>query len=313
MAVGLGAAGKLGLGFEALGAVGTYVAPTKWVPIESEDLNFNQPITKRRPIQGVVDPVDSKLGPGFVEGSIKMAAYHDIVPYFLYAARTTVVKAGSGPYTYTCEGSHIGQANYTLSFLVERNGVRFGYVGCTVVSQSWTVEDGILMVEWSILGQDEATQADTAASYTSTGKEFQSGQHTLEFDDSATSNATEVTIDIDDSGSAEDRLSGTSGADLIRFGERTVNVSMARDFESRAEYDLFRAATSQKFEFDISNGTHSIEWEMPQLVADSYAIPLEGQGELVRGSVEYTADYDTTLGSSYEVVITTDENITVPT
>lgn len=313
MTVGLGAAGSLGFGFEALAAVGTYVVPTKFIPIEEESLMFNQPITKRRPIQGVVDPVDSKLGAGHVEGSIKMAAYHDSVPYFLYIARTGVTKTGAGPYTYTCLGSHVAQGPYSASLTVVRNGVVFGYTGCYVTSQDWSVEEGILMVEFGILGFDETTQSAPSESYDSLGNEFQAGQYTIEYADTATATIDTIGISIDDNGQAVDRLSSTSGADLIHFGERTTTVSVDRDFEDRTEYDLFRATTPQKFEFIADNSSETITIHIPQAVASGYEIPLSGQGALVRASIEYEADYDATLTSGYEIVVETDEDIVVPT
>lgn len=313
MPVGLGAAGSLGIAYEALGAVGTYVAPTKFIPIEEESLTFNQPITKRRPIQGTVDPVGSRLGPGFVEGNIKIACYHDVVPWFLYAARTTVTKTGSGPYTYAAVGSHIAQGNYSLSITIVRNNVPFGFVGCQIVSMDFSIEDGILMVDLGILGFDESVQSLPTPAYTSNGKEFQAGQYAIEYNDVVVNTATELSISVDDSGAAEDRISGTSGADLIRFGERTVTIGVSRDFESRDEYDLFRAATGQKFEFIATSGAHSLTFLAPVGVADSYDIPLSGQGELVRGSVEYMADHDTGIGAGYSLTVVTDENITVPT
>lgn len=316
MAVGLGAAGSLGLGFEALGAVGTYVAPTKFIPIEEESLMFTQPITKRRPIQGVVVPVGSRLGPGNVEGNIKFAAYHDVLPYFLYAARTTVTKTGSDPYTYAAVGSHIAEGNYSLSFTVVRNGVVFGYTGCQVTQMDFSIEDGILMCDVSILGFDEAVQSAPTPSYASNGNEFEAGEYAIEFADTVINTADELTISINDNGTAEDRISGTSGADLIRFGERTTNVSLGRDFENRTEYDLFRSATGQKFEFIATKtgaNAGSATFLIPVSVVDSYEVGLSGQGELVRATIEYTGDLDSGINSDYSLTVVTDENITVPT
>jgi len=312
MAVGLGAAGIVGIGFEALATPGTYVAPTKYLPIENETIQFDQPITKRRPIQGVVDPVGSVLGDGSVSGDITLAAYHDIIPYFQYASRATVTKSGAGPFTYAGVASHIAEPNYTLSITIERNGIVFGYAGCAVASQSWSIDDGILMVTYSIVGYDEAVQAGPTATYDSTGNEFQSGNYTVEYADVSVDTVTDLSIEIDDSGVAEARITGTSGADIILWGERTTTVSLSRDFEARTEYDLFRAATSQKFELIVTDGTHSLDFLVPVLVAGSYEIQLSGQGEVVRGSVEYEGDYDSVTGSGYTLTTITDEDITVP-
>lgn len=314
MTVGLGAAGTLGIGFEALGDVGTYVVPTKFIPIENETLTFDQEIKKRRPLRGIVDAEGSSLGNGAVSGDITFAAYYDVIPYILYAMRTDVTKTGvASPWTYEADGAHTAEGAYSLSITVVRNGVAFGYVGCYVSALKWTIEDGILMCTASIVGFDEASQAVPTPAFSSEGKEYFAGQYEIEYADVVVSTVDGVDISIDDSASAEYRIAGTTGADLIVFGERTTTVSLTRDFESRAEYDLFRATTAQKWEFIATSGVFVLTILIPVAVVGSYEVPLSGQGDLVRATIEYEGDYDPTIGASYRITALSDSDITVPT
>ena len=313
MTVGLGAAGVLGLGFEALATPGTPVAATKFVPIESETLKFSPPINKRRPIQGTADVVGIKVGKGFVEGDVTFAAFHDVLPYFLYAARTTAVKTGvATPWEYAFTGAHTAEAPYTLSLVVERNGIVFVYAGCVASKFSFSVTEDVLMVTVSIIGRTEATGAAPTENYGSVGNEFGAGTQSVEFADTVITAIDEVTIDIDDAGTAQMRTTTSLGADLVTYGERSIAVSLSSDFENRTEYDLFRAGTTQKFEYIADDGTHSLIFEAPAAAIDSYDVGLAGQGELVRATVAYMGVHDDVAGAGYTLTITTDEDITVP-
>ena len=312
MPVGIGASGSVGIAFETLAAPDTYVAPTKFIPIENETLKFDQNIIDRRPIQAVADAIDSKRGDGAVSGDIMFAAYHDVLPYFLYAGRTTVAKTGAGPWTYDCDGAHGATATYTLSITVVRNGVVFGYTGCVVSSFSFSMVDSVLMCTVSIVGQNEAVQSAPTESYYSTGNEYSAGDYSVEFDDTAVGGVDNMEITIEDNAEAQFRLIGDQGSDLVVFGERTVSVSLDKDFENRTEYDLFKAATAQKVELIADDGTHSIAFEIAVAIIGTWEANLSGQGDLVRATINYDGKWGAARNSSYNITVVTDEDITVP-
>lgn len=312
MAVGIGASGSVGIAFETLAAPNTYVAPTKFIPVENETLKFDQNIIDRRPIQAVADAIDSKRGDGAVSGDLMFAAYHDVVPYFLYAGRTTVDKTGAGPYTYDVDGAHGAEATYTLSITVVRNGVVFGYTGCVVSSFTFNMQDSVLMCTVSIVGQNEAVQSAPTETYDSTGNEFSSGQYSVEFDDSAVGGVDNMEITIEDNAEAQYRLIGDQSSDLVTFGERTTSVSLDKDFENRTEYDLFKAATAQKVELICTSGAHSIAFEVAVAKIDTWEANLSGQADLVRATINYDGKYGAARNSSYNITVVTDENITPP-
>jgi len=312
MPLGIGAAGVVGIGFEALATPNTYVTPIKFIPIENESLKYNPTDVERRPLQASADIINIKLGHGSVEGDIKFAVYHDVLAYFLYASRAIVTKAGAGPYTYTAVGSHGATASYTLSITVERNGVVYAYTGCVVGKTSYALENGILMCTASIVGQGQSTQASPVEAYTSTDNEFSAGQYAIEYDDVVVTDVDEFTINIDDAAQPLHRVTNTRDASAIAFGARTVEISLSRDFENKAEYNLFLAGTAQKLEFIATNGTNVLTFLSPVTKISTHEVPLSGATDLVRASINYKSVHDAVLSSAYSLEITTDEDITVP-
>src|SRR4051812_22216611 len=109
---GIGAGGFMGIALETV--AGTYTPPTKYVPFESESLNWAQDTTFRRPIRQSADNIGAVLGDGRVEGDVGMEFLEDCVPYFLYCARTTVTKTGTTPnFTYAFKGSAVAVPSRT--------------------------------------------------------------------------------------------------------------------------------------------------------------------------------------------------------
>src|SRR5690242_17930179 len=114
---GIGASGLMGIALETV--AGTYLAPTKFVPFESESLNWVQDTTFRRPIRQSADNIGAVLGDGNVEGDVGMEFLEDCVVYFLHCARTTVVKTGTTPnFTYAFSGSAAAVPNKTMSITI---------------------------------------------------------------------------------------------------------------------------------------------------------------------------------------------------
>lgn len=313
MPAGLGAAGCVGVAFEV--TPGTYVAPTKFIPIRSESLKVMKEINFTRPIiKTAVEPVHAVNAPEHVEGDIEWEIIDDCMVYFLHAARMTVVKAGTTPnFTYTYTPSSAAQApNKTLSITVERNGEIFGYTGCVLGGMSVTVDNGLLVGTMRIMGLNEASQAAPAASFPTTVP-YGADAYTIEIPAaSPITDAGSFTFELDDSPEAQFRL-GSLAAQYVKFGERNVSAEVERDFIDRTQYDLFRALTAQSVHLRAEKPTDSnryLDFLLHSGVMDSYETFLEGQGELITASLSFIGKYDFTQTESYQLEVGTSEDIT---
>jgi hypothetical protein len=313
MAVGTGAQGYLGVALETTS--GTYLAPTDFVPIESESVDWVQDTVWRRPIRASADIVGAVPGNGRVEGDLSMEAFEHTVAKFMRAARTTMTKTGTTPnFTYEFVGSANATPVKTMSITIIRNGIAFGYTGCVVGSFTFTVEDGLLKFNPTILGRDEASQTVPVPTW-GVGLQNQpygAGMYKLEIPTAAQIfDADGFDFSVDDGAEAQYRLKDTSrGAQFVSFGERSVTLSLDRDFESRSEYDAFKNLTSQGVTLIATKGlNNSIKLEIPAAIKDTYEIGLSGQGDLTRASISYNGTLDA-LGNAYKITVKTQEDIT---
>ncbi len=312
---GTGAQGFLGVAIETTS--GTYLAPTKFVPIVSESIKYVQETDWRRPIRASADIVGAVDGNVHVEGDISMEAFEDIFALMLRAGRNTYTKSGTTPnFTYDIVGSAAAVPTKTLSITVIRNGVAFGYTGCVIPSFTLSIDNGKLMFNPAILGRDEASQTLPVATW-ATGVQatpFGAGKYNLQIP-----TATQVfdsdsfEFSVDDSGEPQYRLKDTGrGAQFISFGERNVTLSVERDFDTRTDYDAFKALTSQTITLAASKGANnSITINLPAAIKDTYEVGLGGQGDLTRAQVNYNGVLDA-VGNAYKLTVKTQEDITVP-
>ncbi len=307
--VGIGAAGVIGIAFED--TPGTYVAPTKFFPIRSETLQFTQETGQRRLLRGTADLTGVYAGNSMVGGDIVMEVYEDVLPYFLYASRADVAKTGSTNFTYVATGLHSAEPvdGYTLSITIVRNGIVFGYTGCVVGKQSYSLDSGLLIVTMSMVGQDEAVQSAPTPSYT-TETPYAPGQYTFNIAGSAKCDLDTFTFEIDDAAAAEYRICQRA-AKFVRWGERAVTASLTRDFLDRTDYDAFKAQTAQALELIASHGSNNqVQLKLPTTVKESYEVGLAGQTDLVRANISYLGTYDTVTSTAYKITVKTQEDIT---
>lgn len=313
MPVGTGAQGFLGVAAETVS--GTFVAPTKFIPIESESVQWVQDTVWRRPIRASADIVGATKGNGRIEGDISMEAFEDVVALFLFCGRTAVTKTGTTPnFTYEFVGSAKALPTKTMSITIVRNEVTFGYVGCVMSSFSFTVEDMALKFNPTIIGQSEATQTKPVPTWTTglQSQTFGAGMYKLEIP-TATQifDADGFDFSVDDSGEAQYRLKDTLGAQFVSFGERSVTLSLDRDFDNRTEYDAFKQLTAQGVTLIATKGTNnSITINIPAAIKDTYEMSMGGQGELLRASISYNGVLDAT-GNAYKITVKTQEDIVV--
>ena len=303
--------GYLGVALEAVS--GTYQAPTKFFPIRSESLQFRQDTNWRRVIRGVVDVLGAVQGAAHVEGDIEMEILEDVLPYFLSVSRNTLVKSGTGPYTYTTTPLHGAIPAKTMSVTVVRAGIVFGYTGCVVGSMNYSVDNGMGIVTFSMFGNNEATQSTPVAPAFSDSAPYGMGSYNIQVPTGVQIfDADTFSFQVEDNASSEVRLKDTPGAAYSRFGERAVTLSMDRDFTDRAEYDAFKTLTAQSITITLQkDANHKVQFKAPVAIKDTYDVSgLAGQGDLVRASIAYQGVYDPGTSKAYEIQVTTAENLT---
>lgn len=291
---------------------GVYVAPTKFFPFTAESLKFMQATQWRRPIRKSADIIGAVPGDVHIEGDIEMECLEDVVPYFLLAGRTSLVVSGSSPnFVYTFTPTPVAIPPRTLSITIERNtGQVFGYVGCVVGQFKFGINSGLMTFTASVVGRDEASQATPTPTFTTTTP-FGAGQYSFEIPTGS------PVLDTDtfewtcqDNATPQYRLKSTGrGAQFIAFGERDITVTAERDFTTRADYDAFKALTSQSITITGTKGVNnSVSLLTPVSTKDTYEVAMPGQGDLVRAQIQYQNPIDGT-GKSYQITVKTQEVI----
>jgi hypothetical protein len=314
VAYGIGGGGFIGIAVES--TPGTYLAPTVFIPILSENLTRPQATVWRRPIRQNVDVLGGVPGNVHVTGDIVMEAFSDKSVYFHLASRASVVKTGSAsPWTYTWTPTPDAIASKTLSITVVRSGEVFGYTGCTVGGFNYTVEEGQLKATYNIIGRDEASQTLPVPAWTGGQTQpFGAGEYTVEIP-TATQvfDADTFTFTVTDNAEPQFRLKNTGrGAQFVKFGERAVNLTTERDFLTRTEYDAFKALTAQGIKIlAAKSANESIQIEIPAAIKDTYELGLAGQGDLIRASINYMGTYDATATAAYKLIMKATVDITV--
>ena len=310
MALGTHAQGFIGIAFET--TWGTWVAPTRFFPIKSESLTYQQDTQKRRLIRGIADNSGHVAGFSYVSGDIEMELLEDVLPYFLHVSRNTVVKSGTGPWTYTCTPAHWGAQDQLpatkkgMSIAVVKNGITFGYVGCVVSGITISQDGGIPTMKISVVGKNEATQTLPVYSGISTDAPFNTGQYAIEVPTaSAVLDCENFEFSVNDSAEPQHRLSTDLTPQWIKWGQREVMLQMERDFNTRTEWDAFKALTSSSVTVKMTkSASASVAIKLANAVRDSHEIDgLSDQGSATKQRMTWEGDYDTATSKSYEIIV----------
>jgi hypothetical protein len=309
MTAGIGAAGILGVAFET--TPNTYVAPAKFIPFLSETMVRTDDQQWRRSIRATPDNVGVVGGNVNTAGDINIEALEDCIVYFLRAARTAMVKTGTTPnWSYAFTPTATAVPAKTLSITIVRNGIVFGYVGCITSSFSFTVSDGLLQATFSMIGSDETTQSLPSATWPTTAP-YGAGTYNIQIPTSTTVlDADTFTFTVDDSGTPQFRMSTTRGAQYVAFGERTVTLTVDRDFLDKTQYADFIANTAQTITLVATKGANnSITFLLGVATQTEYPVNIGSQGDLVRTTTNFTSSLDSG-GLVYTITVATQEVIT---
>ena len=301
MPAGLGGGGKVGLAFET--TMGTYVAPTIFVPVLNESLQYTEDKYYSEQIRQQTIVSDVKPSFYHVEGDIEMEVDPTNHPYWLYASRHTIAKTGAGPYEYKFTPSSAGSASTaagattakTLSITIVRNDVVFGYVGCVVGSFEYMIEDGVLRCTMSVLGMGEAVQAAPSPTWPAADL-FGADSHRV-YLAAAAAAPTFSTPDVNFNGftfranynaEAQNRIRADRQASYISFGITEAEIESELDFLDRTDYDNFVNNSQRAIKLESTNGgatfaaaTSAIKLQGNRVSYDAYDVGLEGMGDLI--------------------------------
>jgi hypothetical protein len=314
MPVGVGASGFLGIAPEV--TAGTYVPPTKYMILREETLQYMEDKQARRPLRGIADNAGFLAGNVHVEGGVTCEVTPDTLVHLLRGARGALGKTGTTPnFIYTFTPNALAIPAKTLSVTVVRNGVVFGYTGCVIGSQRYSIDNGTLIGAFTLVGRDEATQSLPTPVHT-TVLPYGAGEYKLEIPTTTQIfDADTFELSIEDNAEPQNRIKDSRSAAFIKYGERTVEANVERDFETRTDYDAYKAGTAQSLTLKVGHtgpARDDITVTVPSAIKRTYEITgLTGQAELIRASVAYEGTYDPATSKAYDIVVKTAEDIVV--
>jgi hypothetical protein len=315
MPAGLGAGGYLAIKHEA--TMGTYLPPTTagtlFVPILSESLAYTEDKYYSEQIRQQV--IDSEQKPSYyhVEGDVTMEVDTAFLPYFLHCSRFNITKTGAAsPWTYRYVPSTAGSATTgagaavrkTASITVIRNGIGFGYAGCVIGGMEFTIEDGNLRVTWNVFGLSEVTPAGLGTPVWSAAKLLGADAHQVFVDAAgvapafatAATNFNGYTVNINHNPEAQNRIRSDRSASYISYGKTEATLDTELDFESKTEYDNYKASTKAAYRLQsigdavaYATSADALRLDLNRASYDSYEVGLAGMSDLIMASVNARA------------------------
>lgn len=307
--------GHVGFALEATN--GTYQAPTKWAPIESESLTETRTDPWRNLILGRAVTSGKARGRESAVGTIKMELTPEMAIYFALTSRwsTSAQKTGVGPFVYTFNDVadvHVKANNRSLTIVVDRAGVGFAYVGCQVGSSRFFMEEGIPKVEYNIIGREQTEDYTPGAITDPTESPFGASDSTVAIAAGGRVDIDSIEFSFDDAGEAKFNIDGNEGASYIKFGEFVGEASYEVDFEDKADYAIWVARTTQEIIWTMNAGANQIAAiEMTGGIYDQFEVALGSIGDQVKASATLRAIHNVTDGYAAQLSFTSNEDVTL--
>ena len=299
MAPGIGATGFIGIAPET--TMGTYVAPTTYVPVLRDTLKYTE--SKYYSPQLRQQVIDAEVKPGYyhIEGDIEMEVDTNVFLYFLYASRHAIAKTGAGPYVYTFTPTTAGSTSTgtglnqrTLSITAVRNGIVFGFTGMTVSQYEFTIDAGVLKCTLSMVGLGEAVQTLPTATWIAADL-LGADSHNVFLGPSGVTptftqdvNFNGFTFSINHNAEAQNRIKSQRSANYVKFGKTDLEIRSQLDFVSRTDYDAMVASTTKaiKLESTVGGGAYSaatdgISLQANRVAYDTYDIAVESIEDII--------------------------------
>lgn len=309
--------GHIGLALET--THGTYAAPTKYATIKSESLAEVRTDPWRVPIIGRAVTSGKIGGRESVAGSLTMELIPEIFAYFLIASRfgANVAKTGGAdPFTYTASDDaavHVKDNKRSLTLVGDRAGVGFAYLGCQATSFRFYHEDGSPMVEIGILGREQVESYTPGSPTLPTTTPFNADEVSVDIAASTRADLASVEISVDDAGEVKYNIDGNTAASYIKFGEHVCEASFDMDFESKADYALWVARTTQELIYtaDKASEDESVVIELHGAIYDTYEVNLSGIGDQVMANATLRGVYAAGDSAAITIAVETAEDITL--
>jgi len=303
MPVGLGGGGAVGIAIET--TMGTFVDPTVWVPIISEEFRYVEDRYFSPQLRQQVMVSDVKQGFYHIEGTINFEVDTHFLPYFLYASRHTVTKTGTGPYVYKAvpnKMASVGAPAKSLSIGIIRNDVLWGYAGCVVGQYEFTIEDGVLRCNMNMLGLSESTPAGPWTPTWSDPDLLGADAHAIfvasDFGAAPTFAAAStdfngMTMTVNHNPTAENRIKKDRAASYIAFHETEIGFNTELDFINKTEYNNFINTTQRGIKMESTQGAttyasstvDAVKVQLNRFAYETYEVDLPGLGDIVMAGV----------------------------
>lgn len=335
MPAGLGASGWLAICLETV--MGTYLPPTTsgtiWVPIISETVKYNETPYYSEQIRQQIVYSERTQGFYFVEGDIVLEFDSNYMPYFFHIGRHNIAKAGVGaPYTYTYTPSQAGSASTaasgnvqrTASITIVRNGIGFGYAGCTLNTIHHELDNGVLKFTLGIMGLSEQEPGGLGSPSWIAPSLMGAASHSV-YTDAAGTTPTFADADLTYNGfvadvnfnaAAQNRINAERSAAYISYGMTDAQFTTELDFLDRTDYDNFKNndRMSVKFESLLGGSDFTAATEAYQIIYynaafDAYEMHLSGLANLIMAAVT-TRGLVQVGGNPYSIKVKTAVNIT---
>lgn len=299
MAPGIGATSFIGIAPEAV--MGTYVAPTVFVPVIRDTLKYTEGKYYSQQLrEQVIDP-DVKSSYYHIEGDLEMEVDTNVFLYFLYASRHAIVKTGSGPYVYTFVPTKVGSTSTgagavqkTLSISAIRNEIVFGYTGMTVSQYEFTIDNGVLKCTMGMVGLAEETQSLPVASWVAPDLLGADSHNVFTGASGVTPTFAQVetfngfTFTVNHNAEAQNRIKSQRSASYVKFGKTDLEVRSQLDFVDKTDYDNMKNAATQaiKLESTVGGGAYSaatdgISLQANRMAFDTYDISVESIEDII--------------------------------
>lgn len=299
MAPGIGATSFVGIAPET--TMGTYVAPTVFVPVLRDTLKYTESKYYSPQLrEQVVDP-EVKSSYYHIEGEIEMEVDTNVFLYFLYASRHAITKTGAGPYVYkfvpTKAGSTstgTGEVQRTLSITSVRNTEIFGFTGMTVSQYEFTIDNGVLKCTLSMVGLGEEEESLPTATWVAADLLGADSHNVFTGASGVTPSFTQnvnfngFTFSVNHNAEAQNRIKSQRSANYVKFGKTDLEVRSQLDFDDRTDYDNMKAAATQaiKLESTVGGGAYSaatdgIYLQANRMAFDTYDVSVESIEDIV--------------------------------
>lgn len=305
-----------------------------WMPVLDEALVYTEnkyysPQVRQQAVMSSVVPA-----PYHVEGPLHFEVDVNYLPYLLYASRHTVVKTGSGPYTYTVVptargATYPGGTGKGLSIAIKRNAEGFLYSGCVISSFSFTINNGVLECTAQILGLAEDDLSDTLVGVPTwiDAELFGADAHSIYVDAAGLTPTfasrsiafNGFTAEYNHNAAAQNRIQPSRAANFISYGITEPTMTTELDFLDKVEYNDFKASTLRSIKLeslrpggvaaDFAGATEGVQIINYRTAYDQYTVDTKGMGDLVSAAVTMRG-LGISGGTAYKIVCKSPVNIT---